>query len=640
MDDVGRAPARTLQGLRDPLVAHRKRTARALVGKLSSRGIEPIRDVFIEERSPEVYKWLGMALARSKTPGIGKVIRAKRNDCVDPNATDWLTAAEAVATPSLAATVGQKKIASREHVEQGEGAIILWGARVLTDESSRRLTTLAGEQDDPDLRRWSLLTLNAHGLSVPSGILLDNLSSRDFLLREWSLHVLARIVPSDARRRVLAIVEDDPAVEHPRVLEWAVHAASAYDYSDLELDRTLIDIHQLELDDGVGEACLAELGRRLNPPAVDYLMHICAAADDGNVLASMFALRDADGPPPPDQLMQVVADACDRIDPTDPGLRHALPRLPVGDETRRAVQRVLNKPGGRIYARATLMNLHEGDDVSEERLRVGVVVALVEEFEFMTEVISLEVTDHPISGNTYHVTTVGAPGQPAYDLIVRVVGDKGASFAVAGAEKLVADYEPHVLVSLGISGKVHPKDADLGDVVIGKSTTAYLDNFKAVPGVEGQFKFEAGTETFRSDADLVNRVEQLRIEDRVRYDAWLATETAVRVLRGAKPPQVFAGPIAAGPGVVASDEFKAFVRSQNRSFQAVDMESTGVGVTAWLDVRRTKLLMVRGISDGANKDKDELDASDAIDYRSLAMRAATSYLLTSLLSLTARGRLP
>lgn len=631
--------AGAIDGLRHPLATQRKRAARDLVGKLLPRDIEPIRALFIEETSPEVYKWLGMALAKSRFPGIATVIRTKRQACVDANATDWLIAAEATALPMFAISSGDRLVNSRELPEQAEGVITLWGAQRLSGDSALRLVALAGNSDDPHLRRWSLLTLHEHGHSVPSAILLDNLSSDDYLLREWSLHVLTRFVPNDVRGRVMSLVEN-PTAEHPRVLEWAVHASSAYDVADVDLDQTLIDIHQLDLDPEVCEACLSQLGKRMNPPGIEYLESICGSATDGYTLASILALRTPNGPPLPPSLSRAMAHALLRIDPSDLGLRYVLPRIPVAAETRRAVDTLLADPMARVLARDRLTEPDGGGHMPDERLRVGLVVALLEEYEYIAETISLQMADHALSGRTYYTATVGRPRETSFDLIVSVVGRKGVGYAVSAAENLLADYQPHLLVSLGVSGQVHPKDGQLGDVVVGDSTTAYLENFKAVDDANGQFRFEVGSETFRSDAELATRVAQLRIQDPSRYKNWLEGERALRRPLEAPAPKVWHGPIAAGPGVVASESFKAFVRTQNRGFLAVDMESPGVGLVSWLDLRGTRLLLIRGLADGANPDKDSLDTGTTINYRQLAMRAATTYLISCLTSLTTRGRLP
>lgn len=631
--------ARVIGALRDPSVSHRKRVARDLVGKLGPRGIEPIRDLFVEETSPEVYKWLGMALAKSSANGIASVIQSKRQACADANAIDWLVAAEGAALPALAATSGSKLILSRDVRTQAEGAITMWGANRLSADNAQRLVALAAESDDAHLRRWALLALHAHLQQVPSAILLDNLASDAVLLREWSLHVLARYVPTEVRGRVMTLVEH-PAAEHPRVLEWAVHAASAYDLHDVDLDRTLIDIHESGFDAEVGEACLGELGRRANPTALEYLEYICDGASNGYALGSILALRVPDGPPPPPRLVRAIAKACDRMEPTDPNLRYVLTRIPTPAETQRTVDQLLANPAARVLARARLIDYHEGHEVTNEHLRIGVVVALLEEYEYLADAIPLQVTDHALSGNTYYTATLGDTPETPFVLIVTLVGRKGVGFAVAAAERLLADHHPHVLVSLGISGQVHPKDGGLGDVVIGDSTTAYLENFKAVDEPEDRFRFEAGTETFRSDAELASRAAQLRIQDRARYDAWSETELAMRAPLAVPAPTVWHGPIAAGPGVVASEAFKAFVRSQNRGFLAVDMESSGVAQTSWLDLRRSKLLLVRGISDGANSSKDALDTNAKINYRQIAMRAASTYLVACVTSLRTRGKLP
>lgn len=631
---------RGLDGLADADPNIRKRAARSLVGNLRPEAVADAQICFVREALPEVYKWLGMALARAGGLRVVPALRNKRATCVDPNARDWMIAAEAVADPYTAGPLGERMLLSNDVEDRREGAIRAWGLRSLLASTRTGLQRMASESDEPDLRRWGLLALHQHGIGLDSAILLDNLGTGDYVLREWSLHSLVRFPTAAMHSRVLAIVER-ASEEHPRVLEWAIHAAGSADPLDRQIDTLLIAVHAAIPDAGVREACLSQLGQRMNEPAAEYLEQLCAGANDGGPLVAMFSLRSATSPPLPATLAREIERATARINPEDPGLRYFYQHLPMRSGVHAYIERVVADPMMRVALRGRLSEPEGGATaiMAVEPLRVGIIVALKEEYDYLAEVTGLTYAIHSVSRHAYYYGTTSASVRPV-ELIVNLVGRKGSSFAAAAAQQLLADHAPHVIVSLGVSGALHPKDGRLADVVIGESTTAYLENFKAQDGEAGQFELAAGTETFRSDSWLVDRAERLDIEDWPSFATWRAEEERTRRPLNLEPATVLKGPIAAGPGVVASEQFKAWIRGLNRGFLAVDMESTGVAQVSWTSLGDARPLLIRGISDAADPAKDTLDTGPLINYRRLAMQSAARYLLACITSLARRGCWP
>lgn len=628
-----------MYGLAHPEQSVRKRTARSLVRRLRVEHVDLALVCFAGESSPEVYKWLGMALARTGHPGVFLALESKRDHCSDDNARDWLLAAQAVSDPPTAAMHGERMIRSAEPSIAHEACIRLWGAAGLDPESHAALTRLSSESDDPSIRRWALLALHQHGVRPEYGALADNLEAEDFLLREWSLHAIVRFPDANVESQVYGLLQA-PNGEHPRVLEWAAHAASAVGPQDPQVDELLVVMHGEQGDNGVREACLGELGRRLIGPAADYLSRQCELAETGFVLASIFSLRTAQSPPIPDVLARQVNNACLRIDESDPGLQFFLSTLPVASDVRAHIDRIAADPMASVYMRARLSRGNGSDPVNDELpLQVGVVVALHEEFRYLQEVLDLNPRVHPISHETYYHADWETALRPI-QFVVGLVGRKGIAAAALSARSLLNDFAPDLIISLGLSGALHPKDGALADVVIGESSTAYLENARAQDGAGNELGLTPGTETFRSDAWLVDRATRLDIEHPDAYRAWIAQQDAERLPVGVGRPAVLQGPIAAGPVVVASDAFKSWIRGLNRGFLAVDMETPGVAQASWMDLNSARLLLVRGISDDANSGKDALDASADRNYRKLAMKAAATYLVMLLTTLAEREHLP
>ena len=91
--------------------------------------------------------------------------------------------------------------------------------------------------------------------------------------------------------------------------------------------------------------------------------------------------------------------------------------------------------------------------------------------------------------------------------------------------------------------------------------------------------------------------------------------------------KVTRGNLAAGPAVVSSEAFKQWMLAHKRDYLAVDMETAGVATAVWSsNDASVRLLMIRGISDAADRDKSRLDADSGGRIREAAMKSATLYL--------------
>ena len=101
-------------------------------------------------------------------------------------------------------------------------------------------------------------------------------------------------------------------------------------------------------------------------------------------------------------------------------------------------------------------------------------------------------------------------------------------------------------------------------------------------------------------------------------------------------PAFAVGPIASGPVVAAAKRFVAWVRSTNRNYLGLEMESGGVLAAVYGRTDPTRSLVLRGISDFGDSRKKELDAISAGGLRRYAMRN-TVRLLWSLME---AGELP
>jgi nucleoside phosphorylase len=276
---------------------------------------------------------------------------------------------------------------------------------------------------------------------------------------------------------------------------------------------------------------------------------------------------------------------------------------------------------------------------SEERtdplageLTVGVLIALDEEFGYYNTVLGKgSVVRLGRSGAANHVKRLEWPGARPVSLVSRVIGRKGAEHASAAAAELLSDCSPGLLVCVGLSGAV-TAELDLGDIVIGDTTTGYLANTKILDGpAPGHYEFRPAGDPYRADKWLCDRAVGLVVEAPGIYQQW--RQGAVALRRRAAPPldaakvKVVRGNLAAGPWVVSSDAFKQWMLRHKRDYQAVDMESSAIATVVWSNARASvRLLMIRAISDAADKNKAQLERDTGARVREVAMKCAALYL--------------
>jgi nucleoside phosphorylase len=265
-------------------------------------------------------------------------------------------------------------------------------------------------------------------------------------------------------------------------------------------------------------------------------------------------------------------------------------------------------------------------------LTVAVLVALDEEFRHFHTVLGRGSVVRPgRAGPANHVRLLEWPGARPVVLVSRVIGRKGAEHASVAAAQLIADCNPGVLVSIGISGAISA-DLSIGDLVVGDTTTGYLANTKVLDAkAAGRYEFVPAGDPYRADKWLCDRAVGMEAEAPEIYRRWRQGAIAMR-RRSVPPPdaamiKVVRGNLAAGPAVVSSAAFKQWMLAHKRDYLAVDMETAGVATAVWSsNDAGVRLLMIRGISDAADRDKSRLDADSGGGIREAAMKCATLYL--------------
>jgi nucleoside phosphorylase len=276
------------------------------------------------------------------------------------------------------------------------------------------------------------------------------------------------------------------------------------------------------------------------------------------------------------------------------------------------------------------------------RADVGNVIALPEEFGYFFEEIEAARTDvkDEDSGSYDYFFDRPCPRTRPYRCVASLVGEMGQSKAGLLTQRQIARWEPRTVVVIGIAGGISG-DVVVGDVVVGTQIDAYLENSKAVPGTDGrEFTFELAGEVYCASGDLIRAALHLRFAHRTLFRNWCAdgnaeldalipeAERTALVKRRAlrKEPNYFEGAVASGPTVGAARQFVDWVRTRNRKFLALEMESAGVLAAVYEKADPARSLVLRGISDYGDERKAQLDGVRGGGLRRYAMRNAIRLL--------------
>ncbi|MEU8660359.1 5'-methylthioadenosine/S-adenosylhomocysteine nucleosidase, partial [Actinoplanes philippinensis] len=211
---------------------------------------------------------------------------------------------------------------------------------------------------------------------------------------------------------------------------------------------------------------------------------------------------------------------------------------------------------------------------------------------------------------------------------------KGQERAAAASAMVISQFEPAVVVNLGIAGSISD-DVSLGDVVVADQVVSYMANSKVKPTGSDGFRFEPAGEALRSDEFLVDRLRQIPLVSPSKFDDWTRrAQLSVRREAGRDDPNVatvhlHVGPVASGPAVVGATAFKNWMKGTKRDYLAVEMESSGVAIAAELSgmLRRVRFLALRGISDAADEQKNQLEKESKGSVRGGAMENALDLLM-------------
>jgi nucleoside phosphorylase/ABC-type uncharacterized transport system substrate-binding protein len=211
------------------------------------------------------------------------------------------------------------------------------------------------------------------------------------------------------------------------------------------------------------------------------------------------------------------------------------------------------------------------------------------------------------------------------------------------AERCIRRLRPRLVIGLGISGSLDENYVLLGDVVVSSSVCNYLGEAKAIDvttrdkGEILDFKNSMSRHTYPvrdallSQFDATKRFERWRADcEAARTALGLTIDTGDPAAAGGavqaqsifvahEQPRLHVESIASGPVVGASQLFKDFLESVDRKFAVMEMEGAGIALACKRQPGDgMDFLLIRGVSDFADRHKSELEKRSKDRWRQLA----------------------
>jgi len=274
------------------------------------------------------------------------------------------------------------------------------------------------------------------------------------------------------------------------------------------------------------------------------------------------------------------------------------------------------------------------------RVDVGIVIALKEEFEALAPQIKTRSYYNPNIKQYYYLFERSSANHLIpYRCVVTFMGSMGPTDAGMVGDRLIAQFNPGTIVSIGIAGSMD-KDVLVGDVVVADQTDEYLASSKAIETEDKQgWDFQFSGNPYKSDPTYVAHAMNLKFahpeatrsweeEGKQRLMEWIgsiSTERLMRELLIREVPSIQTGHMASGPTVGAANQFVQWLKDRrDRKFVALEMESAGVLNAA--HKRTISSLIIRGISDYSDDRKTKLDEIGEGALRRYAMNNALGLL--------------
>ena len=274
----------------------------------------------------------------------------------------------------------------------------------------------------------------------------------------------------------------------------------------------------------------------------------------------------------------------------------------------------------------------------------AILTGLVEELQAVLRVFP-EAEEVSKNADVWYRTRVRANNGENYEVVAAYQTGMGPLSAHDLTAKVIDHWDPAYVILVGIAGSFN-KDVKLGDVIVSQQVFYYDQGKATAEGIRYR------PEGYPCSAVLVRQAEALQLDQKA-LNSWLTTasESATRmaeevgadggnkarvrlaeVLRGYRPATHF-GTVASGSLVVADKKKQEELLLLHGKIIGTEMEGAGVLHATFAREVPTPAVVIKGISDAADKDKDLVD--DVGCWRELAKETPARLLL----EMIRRGRI-
>ena len=217
-------------------------------------------------------------------------------------------------------------------------------------------------------------------------------------------------------------------------------------------------------------------------------------------------------------------------------------------------------------------------------IRVAVIVALAEEYDIFCKYFHGEVVEKFHVGNLILNILQRTGGTERIGLVsINRMGNVAAAVAAA---RLLEVFDLDLVANLGIAAGVDTQKQTLGDIVVA-DTIRYYETGKRKAAY-----FDVSPQYSDLRSSFLDRIQTANVGD------WpLGTSI------GGYPRRVFFGTVASGEKVIADSDFVHSLLLQDRKTIGIEMESYGIAAAVY--GRNEKLLLIRGICDFADEQKND-----------------------------------
>ena len=272
---------------------------------------------------------------------------------------------------------------------------------------------------------------------------------------------------------------------------------------------------------------------------------------------------------------------------------------------------------------------------------LGIVIALEEEFRELAPQMRAKAYYNSEVKQYYYMFERRRSGHTdlPYRCVATFMGSMGPVDAAIVSDRLLAQFNPKLIVSIGIAGSMD-KEVLVGNVVVADQTDEYLASSKAITSQrKTDWDIQFSGNPLKSDASFVAHAMNLKYAQHDilqnwqntginNLEGWIGRDSILELIQNGlieEKPEIHTGHIASGPIVGAAIQFVKWLKEKHdRKLLALEMES--VGVLTASHKRAVRSLIIRGISDYSDERKLSLDAIGKGSLRRYAMGNALNLL--------------